>query len=136
MTSTEAIGGRARAWRHWYRRALPAYWLSLAFATHVPKLEIRSAVVPSDHVLHFVAFGVLTFLFWRFVETFRRPGPAFVWECAAILLGYAALDEYTQRFVGRGVEWTDFASNAGGIVVSLVTLEVLRRRPISKNPRF
>jgi VanZ family protein len=121
------------AWNHWYRRALPAYWIFLFCATHFPKLKL-GAGAPGDKSLHGAAFAVLTFLFWRFAETIRRPLPApFAWLALLILGLYAALDEYLQRFVGRTADLMDWVSNMAGIVIVLGVLEYRRRtRPAAE----
>ncbi len=116
------------AWTHWYRRALPAYWILLFCLTHFPELEVGGPP-SSDKVAHLAAFGLLAFLFWRFAETLWQPLTGrFVWIAAAGLLMYAAFDEYTQQFVGRGVEGVDLAANATGIALALAFLEWRRRR--------
>lgn len=116
-------------WSHWYRRALPAYWLFLFCATHFPRLKIEANIPKSDKILHFVAFGILAFLFWRFVETFERPlSNRFVWLTAATLGLYAALDEYLQQFVERGMDFADWLCDMGGVALVLAFLEWRRRR--------
>ena len=118
----------AAAWKHWYRRAFPAYWIFVFCATHFPGLEIGGGVPASDKVAHTAAFALLAFLFWRFLETFRRPlPPRAVWIMAAILTAYSALDEYTQQFVGRGTDPVDWLCNVGGMGATLVLLEWRRR---------
>ena len=116
------------AWVHWYRRVFPAYWIFLFLTTHLPNLILKIPL-SSDKRAHVIAFGILAFLFWRFVETFRRPvPPTLVYYAGAVLFLYASLDEYLQQFVGRGTEWGDWFADLAGIVVVLVALEVRRRR--------
>jgi VanZ family protein len=116
-------------WRHWYRRALPAYWVFLFCATHFPKLSLAAAPKGSDKVLHLVGFALLAFLFWRFGQAcFSALGHRFVWLAAIVLLTYAATDEYLQRFVGRNADVTDWLFDAAGILIALLVLETLRRR--------
>lgn len=117
-------------WRHWYRRALPAYWIFLFMATHLPKLRLGMPGLPwVDKVAHFGAFALLAFLFWRCAEAGRTPlSGRFVWFAGAVLLPYAALDEYLQGPVGRGVELLDFAANAAGVVSVLTVMEWRRRK--------
>ncbi len=115
-------------WAHWYRRALPAYWLFVFCCTHFPRLKLDLGVGSPDKLAHVVAFSLLAFLLWRFAETFRRPlSGRFVWIAAVILLVYAAIDEYTQQFVGRGVEMRDYLYGAGGMIAVLAVLECQRR---------
>ncbi len=123
----EPASGSHPAWRHWYHRALPAYWIFLFFSTHLPKLQLPGPPRADKHV-HFIAFGLLAFLFWRFFQVSGPLSAGFVWRAGIILGFYAALDEYLQQFVGRGTEWGDFLADLAGIVVVLTVLEVFRRR--------
>jgi VanZ family protein len=116
------------SWRRWYTRVLPAYWIFLFLATHLPNL--RTGGPPqSDKVMHFVAFGILAFLYWRCFESVSSAlGPAFVWTALPVLVAYAGLDEYLQQFVERSSDWEDFAANVVGIVITFALLEWQRRR--------
>ncbi len=68
------------AWEHWYRRALPAYWIFLFCATHLPKARLPGIVPRPDLLAHFLSFGALAFLFWKFAQSFdRRLSARFVW---------------------------------------------------------
>ncbi len=117
------------SWTHWYRRALPAYWIFLFCTTHFPGLYLNVGVRDPDKVAHTAAFGLLAFLFWRFAETLRRPlSGRFVWTAVFCLAVYAALDEYTQRYVGRGSNIRDWLFGMGGICTVLAILEWHRRR--------
>lgn len=115
------------AWNHWYRRALPIYWVFLFVSTHLPKLQLPVGG-GSDRYAHFAAYAILTFLFWRFVEAVRRPLPRRFALCAAlILLGYAAFDELTQELVNRTADILDWACDAAAIIAVLLFLEWRRR---------
>lgn len=119
------------SWRRWYLGLLPAYWVFLFCATHFPKLRLPGAPPDSDKVLHLGAFGLLAFVFWRFFEAQgQRPSKKFVLGAAVTLLGYAAIDEYLQQFVGRSTDLGDWIADAGGIVIVLAVLSFLAwRRP-------
>src|SRR5262245_50331038 len=118
----------SRPWRRWYLRILPAYWIFLFLATHLPGLKLGGPE-QSDKLTHFIAFAILAFLFWRACESASRSlGPRFVWTALPILIAYAGMDEYLQQFVGRGSDWQDFAANTVGIVAMLTVLEWRRRR--------
>lgn len=121
------------AWTRWWRRALPAYWLFLTCLTHFPKLTLPGSRYRSDKWAHVVAFGILALLFWKFFETFQRPLSAkFVWTALVVLGLYAAIDEYTQHFVGRGVQFQDWAAGMAGVVMVLAVLEWRRRTMLSR----
>ena len=120
-------------WRRWYMRILPAYWIFLFCSTHLPRLQTPGPP-QSDKLLHFGAFGLLAFLFWRGCESASGGvGPRFVWTALPILIAYAGLDEYLQQFVGRGSDWEDFAADTVGILVTLTVLE-WRRRAAARLP--
>ena len=120
-------------WARWYRRALPTYWVFLFCVTHFPKLSFGARAPKNiDKAAHFIAFTLLAFVFWRFNQSFGRPLSArFVWFAAPILIAYAALDEYLQRFVRRSPNIIDWLWDSAGIVAVLIWLEIRRRRPKS-----
>jgi VanZ family protein len=121
-------GEWSEPWRRWYRRALPAYWVFLFCVTHFPKLELPGRVPQSDKLLHVAAFGLLAFLYWRFAEARHRPlSGRFVWIALAVLVLYAALDEWLQGFAGRSADLTDWLANVLGVVLVLAALEWRRR---------
>jgi VanZ family protein len=113
----------------WIRIALPVYWIALLAATHYPRVPMPGELPQSDKALHFVAFGVLAFLFWRFLAARARPlTAASVWIAALVLGAYATLDELTQQFVGRHTDLADWVANLAGIACVLAALELRRRR--------
>jgi VanZ family protein len=129
-TSARAATHREKAlrrWAHWYRRVFPAYAIFLFASTHLPRL--RGPDIPaSDKVMHLLAFGGLTFLFWRFCETFEsRLSSSFVWAATPALIAWAAFDEYTQQFVYRGTDWADFIADTMGILLVTAFMEWRRR---------
>ena len=120
---------RRSPWDAWYRRALPTYWMLLFALTHLPRLEFDVGVADSDKYAHALAFAGLAFLYWRALATAYPPRSVrFALAAGAVLLGYAAVDEWLQRFTGRSVDLRDWLFGAGGIVGALVALELLRRR--------
>ena len=122
-------------WARAAQIALPVYWLALFVATHYPRVPIPGEVPHGDKLVHFAAFGLLAFLFWQFVAARRPLGPRFVLAAAAILVPYAALDEWLQQFVGRHTDPADFVANTAGVVAVLAVLEVLRRKNRSTGSR-
>lgn len=115
-------------WTAWYLRVLPAYWVFLFISTHFPKMDLKIPMRSSDKMAHFVAFGLLAFLFWRFAEAlYGQLSGRFVWTAAASLIVYAAIDEWLQQFVGRHTDLMDFLWDSAGVIVVLAALETHRR---------
>jgi len=108
--------------------ALPIYWVTLFALTHYPRVHIPGAFSYRDKVAHVTAFALLAALWWWFWQTRRALGSRFVAVSAAVLIGYAALDEYLQQFVGRDTDLADWIADVAGIAVALAVLELRRRR--------
>lgn len=127
----------SRAWRHWYLRIFPAYWIFLALMTHLPRPQIPGAIPYQDKWLHLLAFGVLAFLGLRFRQSWKSPPSAGLrWKAAVVLIAYATADELTQQFVGRQTAWSDWIANTAGIVsVLVVTYSLERRRAAAAGTR-
>lgn len=103
--------------------ALPVYWVALFAATHYPSVRIPGQIPQGDKLVHFAAFAILALLYWRFMKARGRRVGALD---AAILLAYAALDEWLQQFVGRFTDRLDFLANAAGIVTVFGALAIAR----------
>lgn len=106
--------------------ALSVYWIALVLATHYPTVQIPGEFSYRDKVVHFGAFALLALLVYRVVAT--RARAAAVWLTAVVLVPYAALDEYTQQFVGRDTDLLDWFADVGGIALALAALAIGRRR--------
>ena len=116
-------------WNHWYRRALPAYWIFLFCITHFPLLKLEVSFSMIDKVAHCTCWGLLAFLFWRFAETFNRPlSNRFIWLALVWIGLYSVVDEWLQPFVGRGADVTDWLADMLGATAVLTILEWHRRR--------
>jgi VanZ family protein len=127
MSAAAAVIRDAR-WRHWYLRSLPAYWIFLFCATHIPRLRLDGPVPETDKWAHLIAFALLAFLFWRFREALPRPvSGRFVWIAVVWIAFYAAVDEYLQSYVGRTASLLDWAADLAGAGITLGVLEWRRR---------
>jgi VanZ family protein len=124
-------------WRRWYLRIFPAYWITLFLVLHFPRLRIPEQMPSDDRLYHMLAFALLAFLLWRFVEALRDapPPPRFYAVALPALCAYAALDEYLQSFVGRSTETGDWLANTAGVFLGLTPLEILRRRRLAQPAR-
>lgn len=124
--------------------ALGVYTLTLAVATHWPRLQIHGPVPRSDLWLHVGAFGTLGGLVaiaQFFGPLSSRRNLLLSW---AVALGYAALDEATQAIpiLGRTAALDDFAADALGVTLGVAAAGVvgwLAARGVppqgSENPR-
>jgi VanZ family protein len=97
-------------------------------ATHIPVPAGSLPIVLRDVWLHFVGFVVLGVVtIWRNAGGGVRIGlrPAAAWFSA--LLAYGLFDEVTQELVGRTFQWTDWAADAAGAAVGVLTAVVWNR---------
>lgn len=98
------------------------WWVALAVAMHVPRSALAGRALPvSDKVIHFGLFFVLVALgaiALRARATSAGAGSLIGW-CAMYLI-YAAIDEWTQGFVGRDVQFGDYVANAAGILTATI----------------
>ncbi len=114
-------------WGYFWRRALPAYWISLFCLTHLPRLELQG-VPGEDKTAHVLAYAVLALLLWQFFAARGRPlGDWFVVKVWGAVAAYAVFDEWTQQFVGRSPELGDWLADMAGATAVLAVLEWRRR---------
>lgn len=105
-------------------RAVPALFLAggIALGSSFSMNAGEAHPVP-DYMLHSLEFAALGFLTVRLLHPipYQEPRPhAFVWAFF-LILGYAALDEWRQRFVpGRDSSVVDLAADAGGMSMGLL----------------
>lgn len=99
--------------------ALAVYWLTLFAATHLPTPQLVAGAMElnADKLIHATAYFVLATLILR---TARAHG----WRRVGLLtlnvaVGYAALDELTQPYVGRICDALDFAADAAGVLMAV-----------------
>lgn len=120
------------------------YWITWATLTHIPHFRAPSGLkryylgIPLDKIAHCGAYALLSFLlcaWWSLRK--RRPG---FWDSLLImiiLLSYGALEELTQKLVGRGCEFNDWLADVCGVTLGLIACQIvwfLKRR--FYNPRF
>jgi VanZ family protein len=120
---------RQALWDRWYLRILPTYWLFLFCMTHLPRAKLPSDIPHTDWVAHFLAYALLTFLFWRFCEAISRPlSEMYVWKAAALIAIFGIVDECLQPYVGRSASVLDWLADTLGMASVLLFLEWRRRR--------
>ena len=107
---------------------LAVYWPLLFLSTHLPRLP-HIPLGPSDKVLHYLAYLILTLLFWLARFGSQRPSfrKARLYKIIILFSLYGAMDEITQRFVGRCCDIEDWVADICGSLTALLLLYVLRR---------
>jgi VanZ family protein len=114
--------------------ALLLYWPGIFVATHVPQMpRWVGQIAGSDKVLHFVAYLLLSFLFWFAVNpdnkvNWRKPA---VWWILLAVVWYGVIDEWLQMYVGRDTDVRDFQADLAGAITGLAILTVANFWPAS-----
>ena len=105
---------------------LGIYWPVIFCLTHIPVPQVARQSGMSDKTMHVLAYFVLTFLVWFAVSPYHKArwNGIKVWIVLATVIGYAAVDEYLQGFVGRSVDMQDFIADVFGVVLGLGTLSI------------
>jgi VanZ family protein len=110
--------------------ALAVYWLTLLVGTHLPR---ETPLLPGrwfDKLIHLVAFALLATLFavtWqRSARSWKLSRLFLIWIILAL---YAALDEWTQTYVGRQASAADWLADASGAALGLVLFALSRWLP-------
>ncbi len=125
MRSPSEIVFRPKLWR-W---SLAAYALTLAVATHWPKLRIGGPIARPDLYIHLGAFAVLGAVLTMaglFGAIGSRRNLIFSW-CTGV--AYAAVDELTQAIpgLGRTAGLDDFGADAAGVTLGVAAAAVVAR---------
>ena len=97
---------------------LAAYWLALVVGTHLPADRVPNTFSTMDKAVHLVAYAGLAVLLA--IHLYRKM-PAKNWQ-GYLFVGlslFGALDEYTQRFVGRIPDVFDWIADVLGVGVGL-----------------
>ncbi len=100
--------------------ALVIYWLAMFIGTHIPLSVPTVGGKPVDKYLHFAAYFGLTALL---IGVFRCLRVRLRWKhffiALALLVAYAALDEWLQKFVNRSCDAEDFMADSAGVLSAL-----------------
>ena len=109
---------------------LAVYWPLLFVATHtVLDYPFPLRIVGHDKTLHFCAYVLLALLYWLARYGTQRPDPRTrrFYINLAFFAAYAALDEFTQKFVHRSCDPADWLCDVGGVLTAFFLLFALRR---------
>ena len=106
---------------------LVTYWISIFILTHIPMPKIVYKAEVSDKTLHFVAYLILTFLFWAAYSPDKKIDwrKKTIWLVIPVLMAYGAIDEWLQQYVGRSTDLTDWFANIKGVAAGLILLSFL-----------
>lgn len=105
---------------------LGIYWPVVFWLTHIPVPDVARQSGMSDKTMHVLAYFVLTFLVWFAASPYHKArwNRIKVWVVLATVIGYAAIDEYLQGYVGRSADMQDFIADVFGVVLGLGVLSV------------
>jgi hypothetical protein len=106
---------------------LGIYWPLIFWLTHIPVPQLARQSGMSDKTMHVLAYFALTFLVWFATSPYHkvRWNRLKVWVILAAVIGYAAIDECLQGYVGRSMDVQDFISDVYGIVLALGLLSII-----------
>ena len=112
-------------WPSWLRLArrgvavaTGAYAAFLVFATHYPKPEkLVGGPLPSDKLMHFVAYGLLGSLVAATLVAYGRRDVGTLVRLFGVLAIAAIFDELTQPLFGRNAEVVDWVYDCIGLAV-------------------
>jgi VanZ family protein len=106
---------------------LGIYWPLIFWLTHIPVPQIARQSGMSDKTMHVLAYFALTFLVWFAVSPYHkvRWNRLKVWIVLMAIIGYAAIDECLQGYVGRSMDIRDFISDIFGVVFALGLLSII-----------
>ena len=119
--------GPTRTRRHAARAVLillVALWVCAFICTHMPGRNIPSTGM-DDKKLHVVGFFVLASLLLLTLSSHLVPRAPRMWLTLCIMAAYAAMDELTQPWFGRGCEGLDWVSDMTGTAVAIIFWELL-----------
>jgi hypothetical protein len=109
------------------------YWPLIFVLTHAPLPQGLPIILPSDKIIHYLAYLVLAFLLWFAVNPGQkvRWRKAPVWGVLITIAFYGAIDEWLQGYVHRNPDIGDFLANLAGGLTSLAVLTVIPFWPAS-----
>jgi VanZ family protein len=103
--------------------ATAAYAAVLVFATHYPNpQELMGGRLPSDKLLHFLAYGVLGFLAALVLRSRGRLVGRVTPLLAAGLALWCVIDEATQPLFGRAADPLDWAYDVIGLAIGIAAV--------------
>ena len=116
--------------------ALALYWLVLFVTTHMPSELAALPGAWTDKFVHVTAFALLALLLAAAWQVSAGPlGLRHLALAWILLVGYGAIDEWTQTFVERQASFWDFAGDALGALIGLALFAAMRRLSVGRLQR-
>jgi VanZ family protein len=112
----------------WLRRliwgATALLWVGLFTLTHM-RIPLKPIVVSDDKTGHFLGYLALGFALFASLRVAGRRDPML----AVLIIGmaYGALDEQTQKLVGRTCDLNDWFADAAGIALAVTIATLITR---------
>jgi VanZ family protein len=106
--------------------SLLVYWPGIFILAHIPIPQLIYKAQVSDKSLHFLAYLILTFLFWFAISPNKKVNwrKAAVWWVLFVVVWYGVFDEWSQYYVGRDPDVMDFFADLGGTLTGLIMLTI------------
>ena len=97
------------------------FWAALFILAHIPIPQLIREAGVSDKCLHFLAYLVLTSLFWFSINPYDKVNwrKFYGWLVLIIITIYGSVDEVIQEYTGRTCDAMDIAANLAGILTGL-----------------
>lgn len=103
-----------------------AFWLVMAVLTHTPSPRLPHTPI-SDKTGHVLAYALLGAGLMVSLWLSRRLRAGTGITVLAVLMGWGAIEEWTQPLVGRSCELADWYADVAGAAVAVVTVSLLAR---------
>ncbi len=103
------------------------YWSGLLILAHIPIPQLIRKAGVSDKCLHFLAYLILTFLFWFSTKPDEKVNwrKFSVWSVLIIITIYGSVDELVQKYFGRTCDSMDIVANLAGTLTGLFIFSFL-----------
>lgn len=113
--------------------SLLVYWPGIFILAHIPIPQLVYKAQVSDKSLHFLAYLILTFLFWFAISPTKKVNwrKAAVWWVLFVVVWYGVVDELLQGYVGRSCDVMDFFANLAGTLAALILFSFFTFWPVS-----
>jgi VanZ family protein len=110
-------------------------WMGAFTATHIPNSSIPQSIHDLGHItLHIIGFLGLSSWFILTLVAFNISPLRRIITVLLIMTIYAAIDEYTQQFFGRGTSLLEWFIDTCATIVALVIWESIFGRITKSQP--